>query len=317
MDMDYKKIRDFNLDERIDGFFMIKDIEVRTANNGNKFLDLTLTDNSGDINAKVWDYKEEDDTYNQNDIIKIRGDISEWQGKKQLKIIKIRGKIEDDDVNIEEFVQSAPLRSEDMYKTIINYIDGMENDHIKKLTYHIVVENKDKLLYYPAAKKNHHSIRGGLLYHIVRMLNTGESLSDIYEFVNRDLLYAGIILHDMSKIDEMDSNELGIVSEYTREGKLLGHLIQGIKNISRVSEKLGIDKEISLLIEHMILSHHYYPDYGSPKKPMIPEAELLHHIDTIDATMYDMEKALKGVEESEFTERVWSLDKRSIYKNNI
>ena len=315
--MDYKKIRDFNLDERIDGFFMIKDIEVRTANNGNKFLDLTLTDNSGDINAKVWDYKEEDDTYNQNDIIKIRGDISEWQGKKQLKIIKIRGKIEDDDVNIEEFVQSAPLRSEDMYKTIINYIDGMENDHIKKLTYHIVVENKDKLLYYPAAKKNHHSIRGGLLYHIVRMLNTGESLSDIYEFVNRDLLYAGIILHDMSKIDEMDSNELGIVSEYTREGKLLGHLIQGIKNISRVSEKLGIDKEISLLIEHMILSHHYYPDYGSPKKPMIPEAELLHHIDTIDATMYDMEKALKGVEESEFTERVWSLDKRSIYKNNI
>lgn len=315
--MNYKKIKDFNLDERIDGFYMIKDIEVRTANNGNKFLDLTLTDNSGDINAKVWDYKEEDDNYAQNNIIKIRGDISEWQGKKQLKILKIRNKNENDEVNIDEFVQSAPIKSEDMYETVVNYIDSIKDEDIKKLTSYIVDENKERLLYYPAAKKNHHSIRGGLLYHIVRMLSTGENLSNIYEFINKDLLYAGIILHDMAKLEEMDSNELGIVSEYTREGKLLGHLIQGIKNISRVSEKLGINKEVSLLIEHMILSHHYYPDYGSPKKPLIPEAELLHHIDTIDATMYDMEKALKEVEGTEFTERIWSLDKRSIYKSNL
>ena len=312
--MEYKKIKDFSIDERIDGFFMIKDIEVKTATNGNKFLDITITDNTGDINAKVWDYKGEDDCYTQNSIIKIRGDISEWKGKKQLKIIKIRNIDENDEIQIEEFIQLAPIDAQDMYDTIINYIDNMNNEDIKKLTNAVVTENKEKLLYYPAAKSNHHSIKSGLLYHIVRMLSTGRELANIYDFINKDLLFAGIILHDMAKLDEMDSNELGIVSEYTLEGNLLGHLIQGVKNISKLSESLEIDPEVSLLIEHMILSHHYHPEYGSPKKPMIPEGELLHYIDNIDAKMYDMEKSLKEIDENEFTEPIWTLDKRRIYK---
>ena len=315
--MDYTKIKDFNIDERIDGLFMIKSIEVKIASNAKRFLDITLTDNTGEINAKVFDYRGEDDEYVQNTIIKIRGDVSEWQGRKQLKIIKIRNQNEEDRVNIEDFVQSAPISSNDMYETIVSYIDKMENEDIKRLTKRIVDENKEKLLYYPAAKSNHHSIRSGLLYHVLRMLKMGESFADVYDFINRDLLYAGIILHDMAKIEEMNSNEFGIVSEYTMEGQLLGHLIQGIKNISKVSEELEISKEISLLIEHMILSHHYYPEYGSPKKPMIPEGQLLHYIDTIDANMYDMDKALKDVEETEFTGPVWTLDKRRLYKSSL
>ena len=315
--MDYTKIKDFNIDERIDGLFMIKSIEVKIASNAKRFLDITLTDNTGEINAKVFDYRGEDDEYVQNTIIKIRGDVSEWQGRKQLKIIKIRNQNEEDQVNIEDFVQSAPISSNDMYETIVSYINKMENEDIKRLTEHIVTKNKEKILYYPAAKSNHHSIRSGLLYHVLRMLKMGESFADVYEFINRDLLYAGIILHDMAKIEEMNSNEFGIVSEYTMEGQLLGHLIQGIKNISKVSEELEISKEISLLIEHMILSHHYYPEYGSPKKPMIPEGQLLHYIDTIDANMYDMDKALKDVEETEFTGPVWTLDKRRLYKSSL
>ena len=296
---------------------MIKSIEVKIASNAKRFLDITLTDNTGEINAKVFDYRGEDDEYVQNTIIKIRGDVSEWQGRKQLKIIKIRNQNEEDRVNIEDFVQSAPISSNDMYETIVSYINKMENEDIKRLIKHIVDENKEKLLYYPAAKSNHHSIRSGLLYHVLRMLKMGESFADVYDFINRDLLYAGIILHDMAKIEEMNSNEFGIVSEYTMEGQLLGHLIQGIKNISKVSEELEISKEISLLIEHMILSHHYYPEYGSPKKPMIPEGQLLHYIDTIDANMYDMDKALKEVEETEFTGPIWTLDKRRLYKSSL
>lgn len=315
--MDYTKIKDFNIDQRIDGLFMIKSIEVKIASNAKRFLDITLTDNTGEINAKVFDYRGEDDEYVQNTIIKIRGDVSEWQGRKQLKIIKIRNQNEEDRVNIEDFVQSAPISSNDMYETIVSYINKMENEDIKRLIKHIVDENKEKLLYYPAAKSNHHSIRSGLLYHVFRMLKMGESFADVYDFINRDLLYAGIILHDMAKIEEMNSNEFGIVSEYTMEGQLLGHLIQGIKNISKVSEELEISKEISLLIEHMILSHHYYPEYGSPKKPMIPEGQLLHYIDTIDANMYDMDKALKEVEETEFTGPIWTLDKRRLYKSSL
>ncbi len=316
--MDYKTIKEFVIEERIEGFFMIKEIEIRTSSNGNKFLDITLTDKTGDVNAKVWDFKGEQDDYIPNDILKIRADVSEWQGKKQLKILRIRKKDENDSVQVEDFVQSAPLSPDYMYEEISSYIENMVNEDIKKLTQYIVDENKEKLLYYPAAKSNHHSIRSGLMYHILRMLKVGENMAEVYdEFINKDLLYAGIILHDMSKIEEMNSNELGIVSEYTMEGQLLGHLIQGIKNISKVSEKLGVDKEISLLIEHMILSHHYYPDYGSPKKPMIPEGQLLHFIDTIDANMYDMNKALNEIDDSGFTGPVWTLDKRRLYKRSF
>ena len=312
-----KKIADFEVEDRIEGFFMIRSIEVKTSTNGNKFLDITLADNSGDINAKVWDFRDEEDKYKSNSIIKIKADVSEWQGKKQLKIMKLRNTDETDDLKIEDFVQSAPIASEELYEMILSYVDQMKNSDIEKLTRHILTENKTEFLYYPAAKSNHHAIRSGLMYHILRMLQTGEAMAKIYDFINSDLLFAGIILHDMSKLEEMNSNELGIVSEYTREGNRLGHLIQGIKNISRVSEKLDIDPEVSLMIEHMILSHHYHPEYGSPKKPMFPEAELLHYIDTIDAKMYDMEKALSDVEQEEFTAPVWTLDKRRLYKSTI
>lgn len=312
-----KKIADFEVEDRIEGFFMIRSIEVKTSTNGNKFLDITLADNSGDINAKVWDFRDEEDKYKSNSIIKIKADVSEWQGKKQLKIMKLRNTDETDDLKIEDFVQSAPIASEELYEMILSYVDQMKNSDIEKLTRHILTENKTEFLYYPAAKSNHHAIRSGLMYHILRMLQTGEAMAKIYDFINSDLLFAGIILHDMSKLEEMNSNELGIVSEYTREGNMLGHLIQGIKNISRVSEKLDIDPEVSLMIEHMILSHHYHPEYGSPKKPMFPEAELLHYIDTIDAKMYDMEKALSDVEQEEFTAPVWTLDKRRLYKSTI
>ena len=227
-----KKIADFEVEDRIEGFFMIRSIEVKTSTNGNKFLDITLADNSGDINAKVWDFRDEEDKYKSNSIIKIKADVSEWQGKKQLKIMKLRNTDETDDLKIEDFVQSAPIASEELYEMILSYVDQMKNSDIEKLTRHILTENKTEFLYYPAAKSNHHAIRSGLMYHILRMLQTGEAMAKIYDFINSDLLFAGIILHDMSKLEEMNSNELGIVSEYTKEGNMLGHLIQGIKNIS-------------------------------------------------------------------------------------
>ena len=165
--------------------------------------------------------------------------------------------------------------------------------------------------------KNHHSIRAGLLYHIVRMLYAGDKLSDIYDIVNKELLFAGIILHDIAKIEEYDANELGIVSDYNAEGQLLGHIIQGITMIDNAANYLGVDSEVALLLKHMILTHHYEPEYGSPKKPMIPEAEMLHYLDILDARMYDMEKALNKVEPSGFSEKVWTLDNRKIYKSKF
>jgi len=316
--MEFVTINQFESGNRVEGFYMIKAVQCKTTSNNNRFLDLTIGDKTGEINAKLWDCTDDDEKeYTQNIIVKIRGTVVEWQNQLQLKIERIRLAAAEDGVNIADFVPTAPYEPEFMYNQIQSYVSKISNPHIKSITSLILKENKQYLMTYPAAMKNHHSVRSGLLYHIMTMLMLGEKISEIYTFINTDLLYAGIILHDIAKIFEMEAGDLGIVSDYTTEGQLLGHIIQGIKLIDRTARKVGADEEVSMLLQHMILSHHYEPEFGSPKKPMIPEAELLHYIDMIDSRMYDMKKALEATHEGGFSEKLWSLENRRIYKANI
>lgn len=310
-----KEIVSFSAGDEIQSFFIIKSFNIKTSSNNKKYLDLNLADKTGEINGKLWDISDEDlDTFSVGKIVKIRGTITLWQNTLQLKIVKIRLISDEDEVSIDDLVPSAPIDPNLMYDEILGFTEKMKNEDVKRLVAYILEDMKEKLLYYPAAKSNHHSIRAGLLYHILRMLRSAEALGSIYTNLDMDLVYAGVILHDMEKINEMESDELGMVSNYTFDGQLLGHLIMGIKRISEVCVMLGIDKEISTVIEHMILSHHYEPEFGSPKKPLLPEAELLHYLDMIDARMYDMDKALKSVDSGEFTENIFVLDRRRLYK---
>ncbi len=169
-------------------------------------------------------------------------------------------------------------------------------------------------MYYPAASKNHHAEFGGLLYHMKRMLMTGVRVCEVYTNLNRDLVVTGVIIHDIEKINEIESNELGISPGYSFEGKMLGHIIQGIKTIDRLTLEMDFPREKAIMLEHMILSHHYEPEFGSPKKPLFPEAEILHYLDIIDARMYDMEDALVATQPGEISERVFTLENRQLYK---
>ena len=313
--MEFKTISELKEGNKIDGFFIIKAVECRTSTNGKKYIDFTLGDKTGEINAKLWEYAEGDELiYVENKLIKVRAGVVLWQNNLQLKIDKIRIAINEDGVNVEDYVQSAPYEPEFMYNEILKYVDRIKNEDIKNIVTIILDESGEKLMHYPAAKKNHHSIRSGLLYHILTMLKSGEKLSEIYKFINTDLLYAGVILHDIAKIQEMDASPLGIVKEYTVEGQLLGHIIQGVKMVEMAAEGVGADREVTMLLEHMILSHHYEPEYGSPIKPLLPEAELLHHLDIIDARMYDMRKAMEETDKGSFSDKIWSLDSRKVYK---
>ena len=318
--MEIKMISEIKKGDRIEGFFVIKSVDSKVTNNSNtnKYLDFNLGDATGEINAKLWESNEElENTFKQNILVKIKGSVNEWRGKLQLKIEMIRLTEERDGVNICDYVAVAPYSPDKMYDDILNYLSKIKNIDIQNIVTNILSDNEEKLMHYPAAKSNHHSIRSGLLYHTTTMLKAGEKLSEIYTFLNTDLLYAGIILHDIGKIYEMNASDLGIVSEYTVEGQLIGHIVQGIKMIETASLQVKADKEVAMLLQHMVLSHHYEAEYGSPKKPMIPEAEMLHHLDIMDARMYDMNKALTDTEEGKFSERIWSLDNLSIYKSFI
>lgn len=305
----------FTRGETIQGYYMLKTVTLKTSNTNNRYFDLTIADKTGEVNGKIWDTEMVGDMELYDGmLVKLRGLVNDWQGQLQVKVERIRRVNAGDKIRIEDFVPSAPHPPEDMLGEVLKYLVKIKNGDIKQITGILLKENREKLLHYPAAMKNHHSVRGGLLYHISTMLKMAERVLEIYTHLNADLLYAGVILHDLAKIDEMNANDLGIVSSYTTEGILLGHIVQGIKDIERVGSQINADRETIVLLQHMILSHHYEPEFGSPKRPMIPEGEILHYLDMMDARMYDMQKALEAVKPGEFSDKVWLLNNRQMYK---
>lgn len=312
-----KKIGEFKAGDSVCGYFYVKESELKTTTTNNKYMNFCFADQTGEINAKLWDWDEENAVrFKAGILVHAKGTVLDWQGQLQFKIDLLRRTTDADPVKLENYIPSAPYSGESMLNFIETCIAQMKDEELKRLVATVIDQYRDRLLFYPAAKKNHHAVRCGLLYHTATMLKGAVALSKIYTFLNTDLLYAGVILHDMGKMDEMSVNDSGLVSEYTTEGMLLGHLVQGVKNIEKIGTGLGINPEKILLIQHMLLSHHYIPEHGSPKSPAFPEAELLHYLDIVDARMYDMNKAMESTEPGTFSDRIWSLENRSVYKNN-
>ena len=240
--------------------------------------------------------------------------MTEWNGMKQLRVSRIRQTSAEDHLVMKDYIKAAPEEPADMYEYIYSRAEAFQDQDLRNICIRELTDNKEKLMYYPAAQKNHHAEMGGLLYHVKRMLMMAERACEVYTNLNRELVMTGVILHDMEKINEIQSNELGVSTGYSFEGKMLGHLVQGVRTIDRLADELGMPREKAVMLEHMILSHHYEPEFGSPKKPLFPEAEMLHYLDMIDAKMFDMQDALEKTEPGEFSDRVWTLDNRTLYR---
>lgn len=301
-----------------DDFFMMKSAAVRVGSNQKQYIDMVLADKTGEVSAKKWDASEADiaeaGSCGENSIIKVRATVSEWQGKKQLKVTKFRQATAEDGFEISEFIRTAPEKGIDMYEEILGMARSIGDEELRSVAVTLMERNREELLYYPAASKNHHAEMCGLLYHMKRMLLMGEKACEVYDILDRDWVITGVIIHDMEKINEILSNRWGISPGYSMEGQLLGHIAQGVKMIDRLASELGIGQEKAVMLEHMILTHHYEPEFGSPKRPMFPEAELLHYLDIFDARIFDMEEALRPVPPGDFSERVWTLENRKVYK---
>ena len=182
---------------------------------------------------------------------------------------------------------------------------------MQRIVRKMLAKYKTEFLTYPAAMTNHHDFVSGLAYHVHYMLRTAEALCDIYPSLNRSLLYSGIILHDIGKVKEL-SGPIG--TTYTTEGNLIGHIVIAVEEISMIAAELEIEGEEVLLLKHLILSHHGKLEYGSPKVPMLKEAEILHFIDNIDARMMMMDKHLDNTDKGKFTDRIFPLENRNLYK---
>ena len=311
-------VKDLKKEMEVIDFFMVKSVNVKTGSTGKPYLDVTLGDNTGEINGKKWDVGSSDHLLKEKDIVKIIAVVTEFNSQLQLKIQRIRKAVPesnpDDIMDMGDFVKAAPEAPEDMYDYIFRTCDSIKDDDYRKLCLRVLEDNKEKLMYYPAASKNHHAELGGLLYHTKRMLMNGERVCEVYTNLNKDIVIAGVVLHDIQKIFEIDADTDGMASGYSFEGQMLGHIVMGVKYIDKLADETELPYEKKIMMEHMVLSHHYEPEFGSPKKPLFAEAEVLHYLDILDARMYDMEEAVAHTEPGGFSDRIWTLDNRRIYK---
>ena len=285
-----------------DGYLMVRAATQRTSSNGGKYLDMTLCDISGEVNAKMWDGVTPPPPAVH--VIRLRGMMLEYNGRPQLRVDKLRLATDADDYEMDALTPCAPLPPDEMLDYIKGRVDAFTDDELKALVLKRLEECDDKLSYYPAASKLHHAERSGLLHHTSTMLRAAGAICEIYPTLDGELLAAGVM---------MKADAIGLVSDYTAEGMLIGHLVQGVSELDRCGRELNVRHELLMMLEHMILSHHDLPEYGSPKPPMFPEAEVLHVLDLLDARIFEMNRELRNAQPGGFTERIWSLD-RKLYR---
>ncbi|MCR4594252.1 MAG: HD domain-containing protein [Clostridiales bacterium] len=302
---------------QFEGFALLKQCDEKKTKSGSKYLDLTLSDKYDSMDAKYWNYDSERDSgLKTGDIVKVRGTIEQYNGKDQFKVNLIREISDSDNVNIDDFVVSASYNGEDMFNYLMGLVDKFEDEDLKKIVKTIYEENKELLIVCPAASRMHHAIRGGLMLHTSSIVRLCLSICDVYPFINKELLVSGAILHDIAKTSEFELAKTGLVSTYSKEGNLIGHLVKGAMMVSETAKKVGADEDKALLLEHMIVSHHGIPDYGAAVRPAFLEAEILSQLDLLDARVYAITDATSAVSVGEFTKKFFELDNRKFYKEN-
>lgn len=315
----HKNIKDFVVGERGSGAYIVVSHSVKPTKTGKPYLDISLSDKTGTINGKLWDIPANFNAGNIVDgyFIAIAFTVEDYQGKKQLKIENIKLITDESNFDKSEIIPTAPEPAEKMFSELLYTAGNIKHPEMQKLCCNIIQENKDALLYYPGAKSMHHAEVSGLLHHVTGMLHLGKAVLDVYPNVNKDLLLTGIILHDICKPTEFALGPVGLCVDYTKKGKLLGHITMGCAYVQGKCKELGISEETETLIMHMVLSHHGEPDYGSAVRPCFIEALLLNMIDNMDAKVEMVNKAMESVGVGEFSEKMYALNNVQLYNHGL
>ncbi|MBE9388357.1 3'-5' exoribonuclease YhaM family protein [Vagococcus salmoninarum] len=312
-----KKLRELAVDESFEIFVLIKQADVRLAKNGKKFIAFTFQDTSGSIDGKFWDASEDEiSKFTGGQVVALGGKREVYQSNPQIKILNLRLATAEEPNQASLYMEKAPIQKEEMVEEINQTIFEITNATWNRIVRHLMTQYQSEFFEFPAAKRNHHAFAGGLAYHTVSMLRLAKSICKEYPELNPSLLYAGVILHDLGKIIELSGP---VSTEYTLAGNLIGHLVIVDEEITKACQTLKIDDrtEDVVILKHMILAHHGLLEYGSPVRPRVMEAEILHQIDNLDASIQMMIGSLKQIEPGEYTERIFGMDNRSFYLPNV
>ena len=309
-----KQIFDYQNGDEMKLAVLIKSAEVRVAKNGKKFIAFNFQDASGHISAKFWDATDADiEQFKPGEVVRLAGKRELYQGNPQVKIYNMRLATQEEGNDPAKYVESAPESADDMGEELNDFIFQITNANWNRIVRKLLGDHKQAFLTYPAAKALHHAFAGGLAFHTLSILRLAKSVAEQYSSVNRSLLYAGAILHDLGKTMELSGP---VSTDYTIEGNLIGHIVLVDEAIVQAAGQLKIDihGEDMMMLRHMVLAHHGLLEYGSPVRPELLEAQILHNLDELDAEINMMTGAYQHTEPGTFTERLFGMDNRRIYR---
>ncbi len=308
-------IADLKVGDVIESYYILKECTAKTTANGRPYLSAQVSDRSGFITMMAWDYPGPVGEANVGQVVKVRGEVIEYRGTHQLTAHRLRLAVENDVFDKSALVPTAPIDPEERMAEIRAMVQSLEDADYRRVCETMLERHGEAFRNIPAAKTVHHSFLNGLLMHTSNMLRMASLMAEIYsDIVDRSLLLTGTLLHDFAKEEEFVFSELGLSTGYTVKGQLLGHLVMGAQEVEKVAAELGVPEEKSLLLQHMLLSHHGEPEFGAAVVPMCAEAELLSKIDLIDSRMEIYTEALAEIQPGMFTNRIFALEKK-IYRH--
>lgn len=309
-----KQIAQYQEGESMQLFALLKEAAAKTTSAGKPYLALTISDASGEISGMRWDATPDEIKQLQaGKVVSVKGQRETYRDRPQIKIDSIRLATESEPHDPLLFVPRAPETTIQLKAGFREFFDLIDEPVWRKIAGHLFGKHGEKLFSYPAAKSNHHAFVGGLAFHTLSILRLARSVVGQYPNVNAALLYTGAMLHDLGKTIELSGP---IATQYTVMGNLIGHISLLDGEIVQACDELGFDPESPkvVLLRHMILSHHGLLEYGSPSRPQLLEAEILHHLDELDASIMTIQTALNKTAPGEYTDRLFSLDNHRFYR---
>ena len=306
-------IKDLQFKTEIEAPFSIKYISLMEARDGRQYINMVLSDATGDLEARIWtNASQHAQELSQGNFVQVKGKLNLFQGRKQF-IVQTIARLDRQAVNPDDYIFKAPRPPEEMYQELLAIVAQCDDYYIRNLLEHTLqdAEITRRLKLWQAGKSIHHAYRSGLLEHILSCAQLAQKLSPHYQ-CNFNYVLAGCVLHDLCKIYELSE---GLQVEYTEEGRLVGHLVKGVELIDRFSYRIkGFPYSMKLHLKHILLSHHGECQFGSPKPPQTSEAMLVHLIDLLDSKMNTFETIKRtDTHRNDWSSYVKHLD-RIVYK---
>jgi 3'-5' exoribonuclease len=308
--------------ETFDDVYLVTDKQLRANRNGNLYLQLEIRDRTGGISARLWNAGEHlFRSFEEGDFLRLKGKVQLFQGALQV-ILSHLDRVGPEQVDLADFLPHTEQDVSKLFERLRGTLLRLGNPHLRALAECFLMDSDFVAGFCkaPAGIRNHHAYLGGLLEHVVTLLDAAERLLPLYPELDRDLLLAGIFLHDVGKVRELSYDR---VFAYTDSGQLIGHLVIGVEMVNekaaRAADLLGepFPAELLLRLKHMILSHHGCHEFGSPKVPMTPEAIALHCLDNFDAKVHAFTREIRADrnQESAWTPFNQSTQRR-LFKGN-